>query len=340
MVDIGGILSGSAALIGSIGNTIFSGLNYSSEKEKNKKETSYHEGQASQLFDTLAEVDLGLHDTYMDAYRATLHNDDWKARISKQDMLTLMTMDREDNAIQRKVADAEKAGVNAFYALGGTGAQASTYTSQTQTPNLVAPKLQQVGDFAALADILSNVNIKSEQAKLINAQTRKTLAEENKINVDALVSGETLNLTKEQGNKLRAEIEGIKAQIKVDEAQYQKFMEEVAIIQYDLLKSFELDIRYKDQLTALNFGVNKLDHLASKITTSDSDKNMLMGAVAGLLGATFVGRGLKIGKLLAPFVKKYGKKGYDKMKDVIKQKYDNTFKKDPIKGSQSSDFFG
>lgn len=339
MVDIGGILSGTAALIGSIGNTVFSGLNYSAEKEKNEDTVDKFEGQSSQLFDTLVEGARGDHGGYLNSYSSNLFNGKWYDRINKQDMLTALALDREDNAIQRKVADAEKAGVNAFYALGGTGAQASTYTSQTETPNTTPPKLQQVGDFAALADILSNVNIKSEQAKLINAQTRKTLAEEQKINVDALVSGETLNLTKEQGNKLRAEIDGIKAHIKVDEAQYQKFMEEVAVIQYDLLKSFELDIRYKDQLTALNFGINKLDHIASKITTSDSDKNMLMGIVTGLLGATFVGKGLKIGKLLGPFAKKYGKKGYDKMKDIIKFKYNNQ-KIDPTKGSKTSDFFG
>lgn len=318
MVDIGGILSGTAGLIGAIGNTVFSGLNYSAEQEKNKQSINYHEGQASQLFDSLVEGSRGDYDTYMEAYEHNLMNGKWSDRISKQDMLTLMAMDREDNAIQRKVRDAQKAGVNAFYALGGTGAQASTYTSQTQAPDIIAPKFQQVADFAALADILSNVNIKKEQAKLINAQTEKTLAEEKKINIDALVSGETLNLTKEQGNKLRAEIEGIKAQIKVDEAQYEKIMEEVAIIQYDMLKSIELDVRYKDQLNLFSFSINKLDHLASKITTSEGDKNMLMGAIVGLLGATFVGKGLKIGQLLGPFVKKYGKKGYEKIKDIIK----------------------
>lgn len=317
MVDVGGILSGTSALIGALSNSVFSGLNYSAEKEKYADTVDKFEGQSSQLFDTLVEGTRGDHGSYLNSYGSNLFNGKWYDRINKQDMLTALALDREDNAIQRKVADADKAGVNAFYALGGTGAQASTYTGQSETPNNVAPKLQHIGDFAVLAEILSNVNIKSEQAKLINAQTEKTLAEEKKINVDALVSGETLNLTKEQGNKLRAEIEGIKAHIKVDEAQYQKFMEEVSIIQYDFLKSIELDVRYKDQLNLLNFSINKLDHIASKITSSDSDKNMLMGVVTGLLGATFVGKGLKIGKLLGPFVKKYGKKGYDKIKDVI-----------------------
>lgn len=136
MVDIGGILSGTAGLIGAIGNTVFSGLNYSAEQEKNKQSINYHEGQASQLFDSLVEGSRGDYDTYMEAYEHNLMNGKWSDRISKQDMLTLMAMDREDNAIQRKVRDAQKAGVNAFYALGGTGAQASTYTSQTQAPDI------------------------------------------------------------------------------------------------------------------------------------------------------------------------------------------------------------
>ena len=147
---IGTILGGIGGLIGTVANTVFSGLNYASEKEKNKRNIAYHEGQSSQLFDTLSEVADGKRDSYMEAYRDTLHNGNWKDRISKQDMLTALTLDREDNAIQRKVADAEKAGVNAYYALGGSGAQASTYTSQTQAPDTVAPKLQHVGDFAAL----------------------------------------------------------------------------------------------------------------------------------------------------------------------------------------------
>lgn len=317
MVDVGSILSGTAGLIGTIVNSVFTGQNYAAEQEKNQDSIDKFEGQSSQLFDTLVEGTRGDHGSYLNSYTANLNNGKWYDRINKADMLTALTLDREDNAIQRKVADAEKAGVNAFYALGGSGAQASTYTSQTETPNTYAPKLQQIGDFATLAEILSNVNIKSEQAKLINAQTRKTLAEEQKINVDALVSGETLNLTKEQGNKLRAEIDGIKAHIRVDEAQYQKFMEEVAVIQYDLLQSFELGVRYKDQLNLLSFSINKLDFLASKITGSDSSKNMLMGIATGLLGGAFVGSKLKIGKLLAPYIKKYGKKGYNKVKEIL-----------------------
>ena len=46
---IGTILGGIGGLIGTVANTIFSGLNYASEKEKNKRNIAYHEGQSSRV---------------------------------------------------------------------------------------------------------------------------------------------------------------------------------------------------------------------------------------------------------------------------------------------------
>ena len=335
----GDIASAVIGGVNTIVDTTFKGLNYSNQQDMNQYNKNLFWGQNSQLFDTLVEGSRGDYDSYMEAYEKNLNNGDWTQRIDKQDMMNMITMDREDSAIQRKVKDAQAAGVNPFYALGGSGSPATSYSASTSSANnLQAPQFEQLTGFAQLADILSNVDIKREQAKLLREQADKTASEKNKIDIDALISGKTLGLKDLEGEKLRQEIEHISTQIKVNDAQYKKYMEEVAILQYDLLKSIELDVRYKDQLTMFNFSINKLDKLAGEITNSEFAKDMLLGVGAGLLGATVVGKfGKGAYKVFEPILKKYGSKVKGIASDIF-----NKFKKNKIDDTnyKGSDFFG
>ena len=333
------LISAITGAVGTIVDSTFTGLNYSNQQSMNDYNKNLFWGQNSQLFDTLVEGSRGDYDSYMEAYEKNLNNGDWTQRIDKQDMMNMITMDREDSAIQRKVKDAQAAGVNPFYALGGSGSPATSYSASTSSANnLQAPQFQQMASFANLADILSNVEIKKEQAKLLREQADKTASEKNKIDIDALISGKTLGLKDLEGEKLKKEIEHISTQIKVNDAQYKKYMEEVAILQYDLLKSIELDVRYKDQLTMFNFSINKLDKLAGEITNSEFAKDMLLGVGAGLLGATVVGKfGKGAYKVFEPILKKYGSKVKGIASDIF-----NKFKKNKIDDTnyKGSDFFG
>lgn len=313
------IISAVTGAVNTIVDSTFTGLNYSNQQNMNQYQKNLFWGQNSQLFDSLVEGSRGDYDSYMKAYEHNLNNGDWTQRIDKQDMMNMITMDREDSAIQRKVKDAQKANVNPYYALGGSGNPATSYSASTASPNnLQTPQLSPLHSFAQLADILSNVDIKREQAKLLREQADKTASEKKKIDIDALISGKTLGLKDLEGEKLKKEIEHISTRIKVDDAQYQKFMQEVAIMQYDLLKSIELDVRYKDQLTTFSFAINKLDNIAGQITNSEFAKDMLLGIGAGLLGATIVGQfGKKAFKVFEPILKKYGSKAKGLANDIM-----------------------
>ena len=337
LIGIGSIIGGAVGGLDSILGGIFSGMNYHSQQEQNDYTKGRLEASEAQLLNTFQVRDK--FDGYVDSYLNQLSNGAWYERMNKQDLFAMAQMDREDNAIQRKVTDAENSGVNPFYALGGTGAQASTYTSGT-TPQMPAPKFDQIAGLTNLANILSNIDIKQEQAKLLREQTNKTIAETGKINIDALVSGETLNLTKIQGEKLKEDINLIRQQIKVEESKYQKFMEEVAIMQYDLLKSQELDVRYKDTLNAFGYMINKLDGIAGDITADEQSKDALVTIGATLLGASVAGKGVKAGKVVWNYIKKYGDKAKGKAKDLMNF-FKSHFKKgDDNNKSNTSDFFG
>lgn len=315
LTDIGGILGAGVGLIDTIIGGVFSGMNYQSQQAQNDYTRARLEAGEAQLLNTFQVRDK--FDNYVDSYLNQTSNGNWYHRMNKQDLFAMAQMDREDNAISRKVQDAENSGVNPFYALGGTGAQASTYTSGT-TPQMPAPKFDQIAGLTNLANILSNIDIKKEQANLLREQTKKTIAETGKINIDALVSGETLNLTKIQGQKLKEEINLVRQQIKVEEAKYKQFMEEVAIMQYDLLKSQELGVRYKDNLNAFGYMINKLDKLAGDITSNEESKDALVTIAATLLGGTIAGKGAKVGQFVWKYLKKYGEKAKGKVDDLIK----------------------
>ena len=315
LLGIGSLIGSGVGVIDSVVGSIFSGMNYQSQQEQNQLTKDMMWGQNSQMFDTIALRDN--YDSYAQSYLHQTHKGDWTDRLNKQDLMTMVQMDREDNAIQRKVNDANKSGVNPFYALGGTGAQASTYTAGNSNVQLPAPKYDQIAGLTNLANLLSNIDIKKEQANLLKAQTEKTNAETGKINIDALVSGETLNLTKIQGEKLKEEIGLIREQVKVEQAKYEKYMEEVAIMQYDLLKSIELDVRYKDVLNTFSFMINKLDSIAGDITADEHSKDLLVTVGMTLLGASVAGKGIKVGKLITPYIKKYGSKLKGKADDLI-----------------------
>ena len=341
-MDMNGISQLISAITGAVGTIVdssFTGANYSNQQAMNNYNKNLFWGQNSQLFDTLVEGSRGDYNSYIEAYENNLNNGDWTQRIDKQDMMNMITMDREDSAIQRKVKDAQQSNVNPYYALGGSGNPATSYSASTSSPNnLQAPQFQQIQSFAVLADILSNVEIKKEQAKLLREQSDKTASEKKKIDIDALISGKTLGLKDLEGEKLKKEIEHISTQIKVNDASYKKYMNEVAILQYDLLKSVELDVRYKDQLTMFNFSINKLDKLAGEITNSEFAKDMLLGIGAGLLGATVVGRfGKGAYKIFEPILKKYGSKVKGVASDIF-----NKFKKNKVDDTsyRGSDFFG
>ena len=341
-MDLNGIsqlISAVTAAVGTIVDSSFTGANYANQQSMNDYNKNLFWGQNSQLFDTLVEGSRGDYNSYIEAYENNLNNGDWTQRIDKQDMMNMITMDREDSAIQRKVKDAQQSNVNPYYALGGSGSPATSYSASTSSANnLQAPQFQQMQSFAVLADILSNVEIKKEQAKLLREQADKTASEKKKIDIDALISGKTLGLKDLEGEKLKKEIEHISTQIKVNDASYKKYMNEVAILQYDLLKSVELDVRYKDQLTIFNFSINKLDKLAGEITNSEFAKDMLLGIGAGLISATFVGRfGKGAYKVFEPILRKYGSKVKGVASDIF-----NKFKKNKVDDTsyRGSDFFG
>lgn len=340
-MDLGGLsglISSITGAVGTIVDSAFTGVNYSNQQSMNDYNKNLFWGQNSQLFDSLVEGSRGDYNSYIEAYEKNLNNGDWTQRIDKQDMMNMISMDREDSAIQRKVKDAQEANVNPFYALGGSGSPATSYTASTSSANLQTPQFQQMQSFAVLADILSNVEIKKEQAHLLREQADKTSSEKKKIDIDALISGKTLGLKDLEGEKLKKEIEHISTQIKVNDASYKKYMNEVAILQYDLLKSIELDVRYKDQLTMFNFSINKLDKLAGEITNSEFAKDMLLGIGAGLLGATVVGKfGKGAYKIFEPIFKKYGSKVKGIASDIL-----GKFKKNKVDDTtyKGSDFFG
>lgn len=312
MADIGDILTGVAGIGGVITNAIFSGMNYNSQQETNDFNKNQMWGQNSQIFDTLMEHMNGKYSTFSEAYLDQVHNSsagygNWTERLNKQDALTMLQLDREDSALQRKVNDARQAHINPYYALGGSGAPASSYTSGTPGMNMQAPKFDMVNDFSNLANILSGLEVRQEQAKLLSAQAEKTLAETGKIELETILTGENIGVAKEQQNKLREEILLIRSNIKVSDAQFEKFMQEVSILQYDLLKSIEFDMRYKDQMNLFSFSLSKLDKMAGDITSSETSKDMLMGLAIGLAGIPLATKyGKKAVSLFSPLFKKYG----------------------------------
>jgi len=87
-----------------------------------------------------------------------------------------ITRGREDNAIQRQMADAELAGVNPFALAGSSGASAATMNA----PQGQAPQVD-IDTSGIMAGIAKMGEFKKSQAEIdfINAQTGKTIGETN-----------------------------------------------------------------------------------------------------------------------------------------------------------------
>lgn len=109
-------------------------LNRAATEEENKKNRE-HENQINSsnqdLTREMNEKNLALQ-REMNAQA----QNNWQSQFDYQKSLNSLVMNREDNAIQRRVKDLQAAGINKLMAVGGDGAGASTQTTFGGSANL------------------------------------------------------------------------------------------------------------------------------------------------------------------------------------------------------------
>nr|WEW54437.1 MAG: DNA pilot protein [Microvirus Sku113] len=316
-MDVGGILTGVGGILGA-GANIFSNIfNAQQTQQMNDFNKNQWWGQNSQLFDTLVD-NKDNKVSYVEAYLRNAHRGEWTERMNPQHLLSMVQLDREDNALQRKVADARKAGINPFYALGGTGSAAGAVAGNFQAPTQQAPQMNFDALTTSIMDVLSNIDLKQSQSKNIQADTLKKEAETGKITIDTMLSTKAIDLTDAQINKLQAEYSQILASTNLTEKQIQQLDELIGAIQYDISKSHDLGIRYKDTISTAGYVVNSLDSFLRSTGISESAKDAVIVAGSALAFATG-------GKKLMKSGLKILKKGYDKGRGYVEKFYKNTF---------------
>lgn len=144
------------------------------------------------------------------------NRDDQNSLLHYQMMMNQVQMDREDSAVQRRVKDMRKAGINPLLAAGNPAS-----SSSVSTPSAPARVPQRVSPIDLMAYEQGKANVAKTDAETMVAEaTAENLTEQNKNlqEINAKLSAETLE-SRARTAKLYAEMSGKT----VDEAGFELF---------------------------------------------------------------------------------------------------------------------
>lgn len=192
-------LFGLGTLISGIGNMVTSGIQYSGNKKLAEKQ-----------------------------FKAQQEQNAWQNQFAKeqfeyQKQQNLLTQQREDNAIQRRYADMEKAGINPLTAVGTGGASAQATSGSTMSGGQAGQTQQVTGldnMFTGIMNAISqqqNIAQSKAQTKLIEQQTKTERENTANKSADTKNIEKQTNFIDKQSAKIDAEIDRIKKQNELDE---------------------------------------------------------------------------------------------------------------------------
>lgn len=192
-------LFGLGSIIAGIGNMISSGIQYAQNRGIAEKQLQAQKEQNA------------------------WQNQFAKEQFEYQKQQNILTREREDNAIQRRYADMEKAGINPLTAAGSGGAS-SQATAGTSLQGGQAPTGQQVTGmenmFTGIMNAISqqqNIAQSRAQTKLIEQQTATERERAGNINASTKNIERQTQFYDAQSNKIDAEINRIQKQNELDE---------------------------------------------------------------------------------------------------------------------------
>lgn len=262
-------------------------------------------------------------------YNEYLNSDDFKkSMFNTDDFITLYNigmqeklMEREDSAIQRAVADMEKAGINPLV-YAGAGSSASGYTvsgGNNQPPsNLNAMPFNNIsGNFGDPTEMLKNL----AEIKNIEADTDKKVSEKKEVDSKALLNGSMLDLNHDQARLYRQQVHNLASELPLNNIKKDILLQEYAGLQWNLSVAKRYDLPVSSTVPTAVYGIN---HIVDGIGL-DNNSTAGLGSIA--LGVAtiipfFAGARLAYGagSMLFNMLKsKFGKKAID---TVMKDLYD------------------